>query len=78
MTECVGTKYRGKGFGKIILAEMISVALAEKRELIAEIWATNEPSIALHLKAGFVLQSSRIKSGQDLHLYHLAASPVMP
>jgi L-amino acid N-acyltransferase YncA len=73
VTECVETKYRGKGFGKAILARMISIAREERRKLVAEIWATNQQSIALHLKAGFVFQSSRTKAGQELHLYYLAS-----
>jgi RimJ/RimL family protein N-acetyltransferase len=73
VTECVETQYRGKGFGKAILARMIEIAREEKRRLVAEIWASNQQSIALHLKAGFVFQSSRAKAGQELHLYYLVS-----
>ena len=55
ITECVATEHRGRGYGKMILDQLVRIGQEEKRNLIAEIWSTNGPSIALHEKAGFKL-----------------------
>ncbi len=76
ITECVGTKHRGLGHGGLILACLVRIAREEKRDLVAEIWATNKASVALHEKAGFKLKSSRNKGGQEIRTYLLSAELV--
>ncbi|MBI3922082.1 MAG: GNAT family N-acetyltransferase [Armatimonadetes bacterium] len=74
LTECVGTLHRGRGYGKAILAALIEIGRREERELVAEIWASNERSIRMHRRMGFVLSSTRQHAGQDLHTYFLNVS----
>ena len=57
ITERVGEKYRRRATAAPVLAELIDVALSERRDLLADIWATNQGSIALHEKSGFQLIS---------------------
>jgi L-amino acid N-acyltransferase YncA len=71
ITECVSPEYRGQGYGKAILAELIAIARSEKREMVAEIWASNAASIALHIRLGFVLTGSELKDGLELQTYIL-------
>jgi len=66
VTECVAEKFRGQGFGKAILGKLIDIAKKERRPLIAEIWASNKPSIGLHQKCGFTLVKTGVKSGFKL------------
>jgi ribosomal protein S18 acetylase RimI-like enzyme len=72
ITECVGTQYRGMGHGSLILDRLAQIGLAEGRDMIAEIWATNQQSIALHEKAGFKLKSSTTKHNKELRRYLLS------
>jgi L-amino acid N-acyltransferase YncA len=69
VTECVGRDHRGLGHGRSILAELMSIASQEQRDLIAEIWAENQRSIALHVRAGFTLLSRDIKCGKLVETY---------
>jgi len=71
VTACVGPDYRGKGYGKAILAEMISIAQEKNRDLVAEIWVTNERSITMHEKAGFTLCPRSAKADTELRAYGL-------
>src|SRR5262245_52988155 len=61
ITECVAIKHRGRGYGRLILNQMIHIGQEEERNLVAEIWPTNERSIALHEKAGFKLAVDKNK-----------------
>jgi RimJ/RimL family protein N-acetyltransferase len=72
ITECVGPAYRECGHGLVILQKLIQIGAEEKRDLIAEIWATNAPSLALHKKAGFELESRTTKDGKELLRYLLS------
>ena len=72
ITECVDTEHRARGLGTTILNEMIAIAQREGRDLIAEIWASNGPSIGLHEKAGFVLEETRDHPDGELRVYRLA------
>ncbi len=74
VTECVAAKHRGRGIGTLILDELISIARHEQRDLVAEIWTSNRPSIRLHEKAGFALANTLTHDGSDLSVYHLSAS----
>lgn len=74
ITECVAPEYRGRGVGKAILAELIAVARQEGRHLVAEIWASNLPSIRLHEAAGFALEDTIDRQGSDLRIYTLRGS----
>lgn len=71
ITECVAPKYRGQGHGRIILQQLIEIARSEQRNLVAEIWARNTPSLALHRKAGFEIESSYGREGEELQLHRL-------
>ena len=71
ITECIDAAHRGQGHGSAILQSLIAIAQTEGRELIAEIWASNQPSIQLHRRAGFELVSSRQHDGQELCVYRL-------
>ncbi len=73
VTECVATEHRGRGVGRAILERLIAVARHEGRDLVAEIWTSNRPSVGLHEKAGFVLEQTREHSGESLSIYRLAA-----
>lgn len=72
ITECVGPAHRGRGHGLVILQKLIQIGAEEKRDLVAEIWATNAPSLALHKKAGFELESRSTKDGKELVRYLLS------
>ncbi len=69
ITECVKSEYRRQGYGSAILKNLIAIAQHEKRQLAAEIWATNTISILFHKKFGFTLQKTVIKSGSHLCTY---------
>jgi L-amino acid N-acyltransferase YncA len=71
ITECVSPAYRGQGYGKTILAELIAIARRENRELVAEIWASNAASVALHTRSGFVLTGSELKDELEIQTYVL-------
>jgi RimJ/RimL family protein N-acetyltransferase len=73
ITECVGPKFRGLGYGLLILDRLIGIAVEERRDLVAEIWAINVPSLALHQKAGFELESQIKKGGKELQRYQLSS-----
>jgi RimJ/RimL family protein N-acetyltransferase len=73
-TECVAVAYQGRGYGRWILQQLICIAAKENRDLVAEIWSTNERSIGLHEKAGFKLASVITKGGSELRKYSLAAN----
>ena len=75
ITECVGEKYRRKGYGSAMLAELIEVALSERRDLLADIWATNRGSIALHEKSGFQLMSVSTRNDEEVRRYLLPRTP---
>jgi GNAT superfamily N-acetyltransferase len=75
ITECVGLAYRGRKYGRVILDNLVHVASAEGRDLVAEIWATNVSSLALHRSAGFALESQTMKAGKELQRHLLAYSP---
>lgn len=77
ITECVGTQYRGMGHGSLILDRLAQIGLAEGRDMIAEIWATNQQSIALHEKAGFKLKSSTTKHNKELRRYLLSVEDMV-
>jgi L-amino acid N-acyltransferase len=52
----VDTAWRGKGVGRLLLDELVSLALARGfHTVIARISGGNEPSIALHRACGFAL-----------------------
>lgn len=69
VTECVAEKYRGQGYGSAILKHLISVANKQKLPIVAEIWASNQNSIALHKKYKFVQSGSKMKSGSKLLVF---------
>jgi L-amino acid N-acyltransferase YncA len=73
-TECVGRSYRGRKYGRVILDNLIRVASTEGRDLVAEIWATNVSSLALHQSAGFALESQIMRAGEELQRHLLAYS----
>ncbi len=73
VTECVAAEYRGRGAGRAILERLIAVAHHEGRDLVAEIWSSNRPSVGLHEKAGFVLERTREHGGESLSIYRLTA-----
>jgi len=73
-TECVEVAYRGRGHGRWILQQLICIAAKENRNLVAEIWSTNERSITLHEKAGFKLASVITQGGSELRRYSLPAN----
>jgi len=72
ITECVREGYRGQGYGKLVLQSLMDTATREGRALVAEIWADNHASIAMHERAGFELISSHIKSGREVKTYILS------
>jgi len=72
VTECVAPEYRRQGYGEVIINNLISIAHQEKLPLIAEVWATNKASIALHTKCGFGLDKTKMKSGARVHVYKYA------
>jgi RimJ/RimL family protein N-acetyltransferase len=74
VTECVGEKHRRKGYGSAVLAELIDVALSERRDLLADIWATNQASIAMHERSGFQLISVSHRNGEEVRRYLLPAT----
>lgn len=78
ITECVHPGLRGNGYGKFILRQMISTANREGRDIIAEIWASNDRSISLHEKRGFTLESSATQQNKELRKYRLKASAQAP
>ena len=69
VTECVDEKLRGQGYGRTILQAMIEIALNESRELVAEIWADNTPSISLHESCGLVHTASNYQDGREIRIY---------
>jgi RimJ/RimL family protein N-acetyltransferase len=69
ITECVAPAQRGRGVGRAILAHLLDTARRQRRAVVAEIWADNAVSIALHTRAGFKLASTRQHHGRDLHVY---------
>ena len=71
ITECLETSVRGQGYGKQILASLVQTGREEGRALVAEIWASNQASRALHEKAGFVLTAQREHKGRELLVYQL-------
>lgn len=73
VTECVGREHRGLGHGRSILAQLVSIACQEQRDIVAEIWAENQRSIALHVRAGFTLASRDIKRGKVVETYCMRA-----
>jgi len=75
ITECVGLSYRGRKYGRLILDSLIHLASAEGRDLVAEIWADNVSSLALHRGAGFALEAQLMKAGEELQRHLLAYSP---
>jgi RimJ/RimL family protein N-acetyltransferase len=75
ITECLATDARGRGYGKQILASLVQIGLREGRALVAEIWATNQASRALHEKAGFLLTEHRDHKGRELLVYKLDTQP---
>ncbi len=75
ITECLETSVRGQGLGKQILASLVQTGREEGRALIAEIWADNQASRALHEKAGFVLTAQREHKGRGLLVYQLPVNP---
>jgi RimJ/RimL family protein N-acetyltransferase len=71
ITECLETSVRGQGYGKQILASLVQTGRDEGRALVAEIWADNAASRALHEKAGFTLAALREHKGRELLVYQL-------
>jgi RimJ/RimL family protein N-acetyltransferase len=71
ITEVVKEKFRHKGYGTIILFALKEFAKLEESQLIAEIWASNKKSIALHIKHGFKLNGSKMKSGKKINIYYV-------
>lgn len=71
ITECLETSVRGQGYGKQILASLVQTGREEGRTLVAEIWADNAASRALHEKAGFQLVERREHKGRELLVYQL-------
>ncbi len=74
VTECVAAEHRRRGIGRGILEELIAIAHREGRDLVAEIWISNGPSIGLHEKAGFRLEKTRDHHGDSLGIYRLGIS----
>ncbi len=73
ITECVETTQRGRGYGTAILKHLL--AAAQGKPVIAEIWASNQASIALHTRAGFVLTSRREHHGEELLVFTHGSAP---
>lgn len=69
VTECIASEHRGRGFGRLILHRLLTVARREGREVIAEIWTSNVPSIRLHVAAGFTLRETLEHQGSELAVY---------
>jgi RimJ/RimL family protein N-acetyltransferase len=69
VTECVATEHRNKGFGTVVLDQLMQIAGSEGRPLIAEILTTNAASIALHEKSGFSFVSTFESDGRQLKRY---------
>ncbi len=74
VTECVEGALRGRGRGRAILTTLIQIARAERRALVADIFATNAASIALHEHLGFQMVSTRVENNRELRTYILAAN----
>ena len=72
VTECVAPAHRGQGYGNMILKGLTQIAVDERRDLAAEIWANNSPSLALHKSAGFELVSRATKDGKELQRHRLS------
>lgn len=73
VTECVAREHRGLGHGRSILAQLMSIACEEQRDLVAEIWEENHRSIALHVRAGFTFLSRDLKRGKVVETYCMRA-----
>jgi len=71
VTECLDTDQRNQNYGREILSVLVEIGKQEKRVIAAEIWATNERSVALHTNAGFELVSQRICRGENLLVFEL-------
>lgn len=71
ITECLDTTARGQGYGRQILNTLIKTVRDEDYNLVAEIWADNLASCALHEKAGFVLIAQREYKGRKVFVYQL-------
>lgn len=69
VTECVATEHRNQAYGKEILRALVAIGKRERRDLVAEIWANNERSLAMHTEAGFVLTEQRVHAGQPLLIF---------
>ena len=76
ITECVATKHRGLGHGGSNPGPLRSYCLRGKTDMVAEIWAMNGGSVALHEKAGFKLESRRTKGGEEIRRYLLSVDLV--
>ncbi len=78
VTECVAVKHRGRGIGGSILEQLIAIARHEGRDLVAEIWTSNGPSIGLHEKVGFALEKTAEHRGESLSVYRLSPDSPEP
>ncbi|MCG3141438.1 MAG: hypothetical protein HDKAJFGB_02723 [Anaerolineae bacterium] len=74
VTECVKGIWRGRGYGRAILSALIQIAQVERRTLAADIFATNQASIALHEHLGFQMVSTRVENNRELRTYILATN----
>src|SRR5262245_3370720 len=74
VTECVSKTERGKGHGGAILDNLVRIATAEGKNVVADIWASNTRSIAMHEKRGFMLESSISRDGSELRTYVLSVN----
>ena len=72
VTECVDPGHRRQGYGTAILSNLISIARHENRSLIAEIWGTNDASLALHKALGFEPEGTSATEGEK-GTYHFTA-----
>lgn len=74
ITECVALEHRGRGLGRQILSRLREIGRSEGRDLIAEIWSSNQASITIHEKAGFVHENTVDRRGEPMLVYRLPSS----
>jgi RimJ/RimL family protein N-acetyltransferase len=55
ITECIAKEAQGEGIGR----ELVRFAQQRRSNLIADVLPSNQPSIRLHTRNGFVLESER-------------------
>ena len=68
VTEALSPEFRGRGFGKILLNQLLTMPGFEGIDIVADIFIDNEASIRLHSGLGFRLEGA---VGDRVHRYRL-------